>query len=84
MKDIVKSYNNTIHRGIGGMTPNMAEQNQMKLRIINENKYIKMRSKYKKRNLRKPVIKIGDHVRLRINRTTFHRNYLQVGTNLFT
>ena len=59
------------------MTPNECEQNPLKLRILNEDYRAKMRPKYTIQNRRSKKFNIGDQVRILIERTKFHRNYLQ-------
>lgn len=59
------------------MTPNESEQNPLKLRILNEDFRAKMRPKYTAQNKSSKRFNLGDQVRILIQRTPFHRNYLQ-------
>ena len=47
----------------------------MKLRVLNEDKYVKMKPKFESKN--KSPFKLNDQVRILVEKTAFHRNYLQ-------
>ena len=72
LEDIVASYNTRYHRMIG-MSPNEAEddKNQMNVALAMES----YRSKLKLSVNRAPKLKIGQLVRIALQKTVFHRGY---------
>jgi len=72
LDDILTSYNNRYHRMIG-MSPNEAEdeKNQMAVALAME----KYRSKLRLNVGHKPKFKIGQMVRIALQKTVFHRGY---------
>lgn len=74
LQDLVTSYNNSYHRTLE-TTPTLAEKNPLKVRIVNENRYIKLKSKIKSQN--RSVYPVGTQVRVLLDKTKFSRGYKQ-------
>ena len=70
----MSGYNNSYHRTLK-TTPVLAEKNPLKVRIENEKKYIKLKSKAKTKN--RSVFPLGTHVRVLLDKTPFSRGYKQ-------
>lgn len=56
-------------------TPTLAEKNPLKVRIVNEDRYIKLKSKIKSQN--RSVYPVGTQVRVLLDKTKFSRGYKQ-------
>ena len=71
LDDIVRSYNRRFHSMIR-MSPNQAERerNHLKVRLAMEEYYHKAELRQKK-----PTLKVGEYVRVRVQETAFQRSY---------
>ena len=72
LDDILNSYNSKYHRMIG-MSPNDAEDesNHLDVALAME----KYHSKCKVKSIRQPIFKVGQLVRIALQKTVFHRGY---------
>ena len=78
LEDILSSYNSRHHRMIG-MSPNDAEDdsNQMDVALAMEKYHSKFRASFSRR----PNFKVGQLVRIALQKTVFHRGYEEQSNN---
>ena len=77
LPEMMKQYNDTPHKGIGGLTPTKAHNlKDDEIRYL----YDYERREIPQKNVSKPIFKVGDHVRLSRVKSTFAKGYHQSWT----